>query len=75
MKTVALSVSESVLVSIHAGDSVVLQAGRKRVRLVAVPSATERKHSRTEIRRACELANAQDRQSDDMSFIERVSAW
>lgn len=72
MKTVAVSVPESVLVSIEAGDSVVLRAGRKRLTLRAV---AERKPTKAEIRRACELANEQDRDSDDMDFIERVAAW
>ena len=72
MKTVAVSVPESVLVSIAPGDSVVLRAGRKRLMLKAV---VERKPTKAEIRRACELANEQDRDSDDMDFIERVAAW
>lgn len=71
MKTVAVSVPESVIVSIEAGDSVELRAGRKRLTLRAVP----RKPSKAEVRRACELANAQDHEGDDMDFIERVAAW
>ncbi|OJZ16208.1 MAG: hypothetical protein BGP20_01405 [Thiobacillus sp. 63-78] len=72
MKTVSVSVPDSVLTAIEPGDSVVLRAGRRRLTLKAV---AERKPTKAEIRRACELANEQDRGSDDMDFIERVAVW
>lgn len=70
MKTVSVSVPDSVLASIEPGDSVVLRAGSRRLTLKAYG---ERKPTKAEIRRACELANEQDRASDDMDFIERVT--
>lgn len=73
MKTVSVSVPDSVLGSIHAGDSVVLKAGRKSIMLKAVRS--EPLPTKAEIKQACELANIQDQEGDDMDFIERVSAW
>lgn len=73
MKTVAVSVPESVLGSIHAGDSVILKAGNKSITLKAVRS--EPLPTKAEIKKSIELANVQDQESDDMDFIERVSAW
>jgi len=75
MKTVSVAVSDSVIGSIRAGDSVVLKSGRKSVTLKAVPESSWKRPTRAEIRRACEAANEQDRNSDDIEFMMRVQAW
>jgi hypothetical protein len=75
MKTVAVSVPESVLGSIKPGDSVVLKSGRKSVTLKAVPTSDWRRPTRAELKAACEAANRQDAEGDDLDFMMRVQAW
>jgi hypothetical protein len=64
MKTVAVSVPESVLGSIQAGDSVILKAGRKSVTLRAVPESSWKRPSKAQLKAFCEAANRQDSAED-----------
>lgn len=68
MKTVSVSVPESVIGSIKSGDSVVLKSGRKSVTLRAVPSASWKRPTKARLRAFCEQANKRDT-AEERSFM------
>lgn len=75
MKTVSVSVAADVLGSIRSGDAVVLKAGKKSITLRAVPDSGWKRPTKAELRRACEIANAQDKAGDDLEFMMKVQSW
>ncbi|MEQ1593421.1 MAG: hypothetical protein ABL892_13670 [Thiobacillaceae bacterium] len=74
MKTVALSVPESVLGSIKSGDSVVLKSGRKSVTLKVVPSSAWIRPTKAILRAFCEQANKRDTRAE-RGLMESIFPW
>lgn len=64
MKTVSVSVPESVIGSIRAGDSVVLKSGRKSITLRAVPESGWKRPTKAQLKAFCEAANREDSAED-----------
>lgn len=74
MKTVSVTVPESVIGSINAGDSVVLKSGRKSVTLRAVPSSSWKRPTKAELKAFCEAANKRDT-AKERGFFESIFPW
>jgi len=74
MKTVSVAVSESVIGSIRAGDSVVLKSGRKSVTLKAVPASSWMPPTRARLMAFCEAANRAD-DAKERGFMESIFPW